>query len=337
MEQKIETNQGLFVIRPFEEGDEEGVLSLWRAAFGRELPRDVWRWKYMDNPFGRLFMVCVTEDGLPVAACSSFPYRARWNGRDVLLAHVVDSMSHPGYRGSVGGKKGLFVRTVRRFLDDYAGPDSAVFVYGFPGERHFKLGRMMLSYDRLPRGILYLRTSTGDLRPVRRRFAAKIEPALQAGEAFSELARRAERCFPFAVTRDASFLKWRFFDHPKNTYRVWTYGSRFRKGIQGYAVVHIEGDRARLLDWFLMDGKDPARDFAARLGFELRNEGVSFIETWLPRGHFLAEGLLSCGFREEPEPTGIVPAAVSRSFHPELPYQWAAEHLFFTMADGDLF
>ncbi len=170
MEQKIETNQGVFLIRPFEEGDEEGVLSLWRAAFGREFPRDVWRWKYMDNPFGRLFMLCVTEDGLPVAAYASLPYRARWNGRDVLLAHPVDSMSHPEYRGSVGGRKGLFVRTVHRFLDVYAGPDAAVFVYGFPGERHFKLGRMMLGYDRLPRGILYLRTSTGDLRPVRRKY-----------------------------------------------------------------------------------------------------------------------------------------------------------------------
>ena len=72
--------------RPYRAGDEGRALDLWRLAFGRDLDLRVWRWKYVDNPFGRRILLCLDrDDGAAVVMYSGVPYRARWNGRPVEM------------------------------------------------------------------------------------------------------------------------------------------------------------------------------------------------------------------------------------------------------------
>jgi hypothetical protein len=71
-------------------------------------------------------------------------------------------------------------------------------------------------------------------------------------------------------------------------------------------------------------------EVAARLAAQ----GVERLETWLPGAHFLVGMLERAGWARQSEPLGIVPTA--RSFDEGLTIPWAAQNLYYTMADSDL-
>ncbi|MFP4087436.1 MAG: GNAT family N-acetyltransferase, partial [Desulfobacteraceae bacterium] len=135
MEKRIETQHGSFRVRPYRSDDEAGVLSLWEAAFGKELSPSLWRWKYLKNPYPVQIGVAVDDDERVLVLYGGIPYRANWNGNQVSMTHLMDIMSHPDCRGS-----GLFVKTGAAFFDLFAGPERTLFYYGFPGKYHFDIG-----------------------------------------------------------------------------------------------------------------------------------------------------------------------------------------------------
>ena len=80
-ERTIELEAGTFSARPYRAEDEQAVLDLWHVAFGKELDPELWRWKYVDNPFGMRVLVCRDPSGeIAVVMYSGVPYRARWKG-----------------------------------------------------------------------------------------------------------------------------------------------------------------------------------------------------------------------------------------------------------------
>lgn len=339
MEKKITTLSGKFYIRPFRKQDESGVLDLWSQAFGQEMPEKLWRWKYFDNPFGQQILLCLTEDLQPVTMFAAIPYSGLWQGKEVMISHAMDNMSHPSFRGLISGKRGLFVKTVESFLDSYLGGQSgkSIFLYGFPGYRHFRLGQIYLGYDKLYNNVKYLKIELSRKNNNYRLFKGKIEPVEKVDERFDDLNRRYYSFYPLSVKRDASFLHWRFLEHPINDYEIWIARSFLFQKVLGYAVLKTEGNKCKIIDFYMMPDKIRVANFINQLINELAMNGLEEVETWLPEKHFLTEILQSLGFASAAEPLGIVPSAVSRAFHPDLSFRWASENLFYTMADGDLF
>lgn len=335
MEEIIESRYGRFAIRPYEQGDEEKVLALWRLAFGRELSSSLWRWKYLENPYERQILLCEESATTQIVAMyAGIPYRANLQGEIVHITHLTDSMSHPAYRGTIGGRKGLFVRTVLAFFARYGGPHASLYLYGFPGERHFRLGRQLLGYRALPGGVCYLTARTADLERSLIPFGGHVERMTVADVSLDQLADASRRLYPFAVVRDAAFLSWRFFAHPQNHYEIVGYRSSLQPRWHGYVVLSVQGDRARLVDCLLPLSEDGTQDFLARLAAWLGEQRIQQVEVWLPAGHFLIAVLTAAGFLPAREPLGIIPTA--RTFSSRLPWDWAASSLFYTMADGDL-
>lgn len=330
MEQRIETKEGVFVVRPYDDGDEAGVLSLWQAAFGKEISRNLWRWKYLENPYPVQIALAVGEDGRTLVMYGGIPYRANWEGKTVTITHLMDIMSHPDCRGS-----GLFVKTGMAFFDLFAGPDSTLFYYGFPGPYHFEIGKKYLEYRDLQGGAAFLSARPGALaRRMRRWPSGQIERVTAVDETIDRLWRRSAEHYPLAVARDAAFFRWRFFEHPLRRYEVWGYRSLFLRDWKAYAVFVIDGNKARIVDILCPPSEKVVWGLLAMLGHELEERGIEEMEVWLPQHHFLTRLAASAGFRRSQEPLGFVPTG--RSFHPELSLDWASRHLYYTMADGDL-
>ena len=165
----LDTENGRFLVRPYRPGDEEGILASWRLAFGKEMPLSLWRWKYPDNPRGFRCLLCLDEAGQVVVHYAAQVMRLNYFGKDILGLHLVDSFSHPRFRWAVGGRTGLFVRAawifLATYLEDVDLPQrvflatevpKAQFHYGFPGERHYRLGLKLLSYRYHGPGLCYL-------------------------------------------------------------------------------------------------------------------------------------------------------------------------------------
>jgi hypothetical protein len=335
MEKVVDSPRGRFVIRPYQESDEDGALSLWHAAFGKEMSHDLWRWKYLANPYGQQMMLCVSETGQPVAMYAGIPYKAKLRGEEIRFSHLVDNMSHPDFRGVVGGRRGLFVQTAEEFFNHYGGPRASVFIYGFPGRRNFLLGIRILQGKELPGGASFLRAMTLDLEEKVRPFRGKIVKIMPPYEIFERPFGMHGELYPFAVIRNREFLEWRFGKHPERSYEIWVYRSKFGRQIKAYAALFLEAMKAYMVDLVASSSVREMGDFMARLGRVLTARGIETIETWLPSGHFLQQSLVNTGFDALEEPLGIVPAG--RIFDSSLSFDWVAKNIFYTMADGDVF
>ena len=334
MEQTIETQHGKFIVRPYMPEDEKGVLSLWHVAFGREMDPRVWRWKYLENPYGFQIMLCVTETGIPVAMYAGIPYKANLLGKTVQVTHLMDNMSDPAYRGVIGGRAGLLVRTAYSFRDHYAGVHESVFIYGLPGRRHFMLGKLLMKFAALAPGVSYLQGPTAVLSEKLRAFRGKIEQITTVDESFDRVFEKNIDHYPFSLRRDAAFIGWRFAAHPENKYEIWGYKPCFGKRLKSYAVFSFDGNKAQLVDMLAPPSSSMIKDFLGRIGAEFVARDIEFLAAWFPSNHFLAKAAIYSGLKPQAEPLGIIPAGWT--FDPKLSFKWSSENIFYTIADADV-
>jgi len=328
-ETTIELAAGTFTAAPYGAEDEARVLELWRVAFGRELDPDLWRWKYVDNPFGMRVLVCrdpTTEAA--VVVYSGVPYRALWNGREVEIVQLMDIMSHPEVR-----KTGLFIKAAEVFFDTFAGGDSVLY-YGIPGRYHFDIGAKYLQYSELESGVAYLRGPTGELACGSGLFRPSVQVLDHATPELDQIWGEVAGHYPLAAVRDAAFVNWRFFLNPQRDYLLYVLRTGIARRPRGYAVVGIENETARMVDVLVTPEPGMIAALSGRVAADLSDRGIDTIETWMPGRHFITEGLEAAGWSREKEPLGIVPTA--RSFDERLTIPWVAENFFYTMADSDL-
>jgi hypothetical protein len=333
MEKIIETAHGRFFMRPYQDDDEEKVIQLWETAFNSKMDRRIWRWKFHDNPFGRQMMLCINEAGEPIAMYSGIPFPANLKGEAIRMTQLIDNMSHPEYRQAVSGRKGLFVKCSEHFFDVYGGKHASVYHYGFPGIKHFKLGKLLLQYGMVSDGGAYL-----EALPKKQGFSslfsfARIEQVSEIDDRFDELWKSNKAHYPFSINRDSTFLKWRFSRNPINTYEIYTISGKGK--ISAYAVVLIKENESIIVDVFSGRNTKPLLKLLSHVSHKMWFASVKKIKVWLPKNHFITQAFINTGFSYMDEPLGIVPTG--RSLDESLDFDFTAKNIFYTMADGDLF
>ncbi|BCX87977.1 hypothetical protein MIN45_P0344 [Methylomarinovum tepidoasis] len=326
----IELSQ--FCLRPLTPEDEPKVLALWRAAFGSDADAEMLRWKFFGE-FGHRAIVAEHVSGDLAAMFGGIPYVASISGSRHEVVHMVDNMSHPSYRGRIGGRRGVYVRTVEHFIHCFCGPGRAVFLYGFPGVRHFLLGRYMLQYNELNRPVCL----EIDLRekPLLLKRPGVIRYMEQGDARLDRLAAEMDSILPFWMRRDRRFVQWRFLSHPKKNYHIWGAGRWWSRFISGYSVALDNGDEGVLVDLVLPSGVGEALSFISSLIQEWKFYGWSRVKTWVSSAGNCHTVLRWVGFKVIEDPLGIIPAG--RCFDPSMKSVWMLNNLYYTMADSDLF
>lgn len=246
----IEIGGRTYEIRPFREADEDAVVELHELVFGEkgERARRDRDWRGRRNPAGHhRTSVCYTGEGRLVCAYTSIPLRARVVGDPTRFALVVDTMTHPDFRGAVLGRRGLLVRTALHWLDHHVGPDTAL-AFGVPEERNAALGARLLGYrlwDDLRRYTRGIRDSI--IKRARRGIG--IPGVIEVGEVGPEADRlwsRVEVDYPTAVVRDRRYLSWRYRAGPTRDYVLLASGSGDEW--TGWLVVAARGDLCTIVD-----------------------------------------------------------------------------------------
>jgi hypothetical protein len=334
VEKTIDTLHGKFLLRPYCDEDEQNVLDLWEIAFGKKIPIEIWRWKFHNNPFGRQIMLCLTESGLPVAVYAGIPYPANWNGQEIRMTQLIDNMSHPEYRFQITRSKGLYALTVEYFAETYGWPGESAISYGFPGDRHFRLGKLLFGYQMTGGGGVYLNANLQSIKLKRDFTFRKTDIIDRPGSFFNELQTSLTREYPFAALRNSKFIQWRFFENPVNKYLIYA-GKSWNNVPLSYVVLLIQKDTATLVDIFGPHEKREISRLIANLFSDMKSWNVQTIQTWLPANHFLATELQLLGFEKIKEPIGFIPTV--RIYHPKLTIGYINGNIYYTMADGDLF
>jgi hypothetical protein len=333
-EKILDTSHGRFLLRPYRNEDEDNVIDLWETAFKQKMDRRIWRWKFHDNPFGRQMMLCLTESEKPVAMYAGIPFLANWNGQAVRMTQLIDNMSHPAYRQVLSGRKGLFIQTADFFFEIYGNKHASVYHYGFPGIKHYKLGKLFLQYNKLNEESCYMELNITKMKKPFLFPFGHVKSISKFDEPFDLLWENAHTEYPLAVKRNSIFLNWRFTNNPVNNYS--SYAHFNKKGVLlSYAVFMQKQNLAIMVDVFAKRDSKTLKRLVYYAAKALSSKGVEKIQVWLSNNHFITHGLKSYGFVSLPEPLGIIPGG--RSFVSDLKHDFASQHIFYTMADGDLF
>lgn len=94
-----------YVIRPYQQGDEEEIVELLELVFDgwprfdlNCTPLDHWKWKYLDNPFRANHINVAVSDEKIIGCCHSIPKNIKIGNKVFLGSIGGDSAVHPDFR-----------------------------------------------------------------------------------------------------------------------------------------------------------------------------------------------------------------------------------------------
>jgi hypothetical protein len=225
--------------------DLPGLSALFELRFGHPLTPEEWRWKYEQVPGEARSWVAVAPGGEVIAHAGALCLPGRWSGGEAGVWQLVDFAGTTAKRGL----RPAFVELGRALLADLPRPNDAPFLFGFPSERHFRLGGKVFGYQPLTEIPIW----AGELP----------EPAPGEGEtekhdlAFAGAQAIWEGCTVLGVRRTAELLNWRYYARPHRYYRFYRLLAGERSGL---AVFGFVGEEARAAELWLPPGKERGRE-----------------------------------------------------------------------------
>ena len=232
-------------VRPYDDADEAAVLALLDASLGGgpagSRPAGFFRWKHLENPFGRSFMLVAETDGRIVGLRAFMRWEFATGDRRFRAVRAVDTATHPDHRG-----RGIFSTLTLEALD--ALRDQADFVFNTPNEQslpgYLKMGWRVVGrvpiHVRVRRPVRFAtharswRTEekAGDVPAVRAPLASDV-----LDERIDGLMASRERPRGIATPRDGAYLRWRFGAAPLLGYRAVVTGDRGH--VDGVAIFRV--------------------------------------------------------------------------------------------------
>jgi len=330
--QQTTASKPTFSFRPYQAGDEHAIQTSFAEVFPSYRNLDTWHWIYTHNPDGSRIMLAVAENGDLAAHYASSVHSAIWAGQTTRIGFIRDVFSTSRYRTFTEGRRGVFVQNFEAFLDEWTGPNQLVMLYGFPSQRPFRLGKLLMQYQPFSEWYTYRYTVPVALQ--QHDTLGLIQAIKRFDTAYDRLWEKRAPQYQFAVCRNARFLNWRFIDIPHKKYWIWGYSPFLSTEVLGYVVIAPEKPQAKLIDFCFPEDDTLAESFWQQVIDILRWRGVKSIETW-----FSAAGsphiIEALGFKAQARPDYMIP--VFRIFHPDLDLQWLDANFYYTMADSDFY
>jgi GNAT superfamily N-acetyltransferase len=222
------TSAQTYTVRPYVDEDEADVLSLLRAALGTgptgSRSTAFFRWKHLENPFGRSFMLVAEADDRIVGFRALMRWEFLAGDRTLRAVRPVDTATHPDYQG-----QGIFSRLTREALSGLEGQADLVFNTpnnkSLPGYRKMgwdTVGSVTISV-RIRHPIRFARHARHDGGSVEGAWPLiRAERAADVlGQVADDLLRSSDRPDDRLRTpRDGAFLRWRYGSAPELDYRA---------------------------------------------------------------------------------------------------------------------
>jgi hypothetical protein len=259
--------------------------------------------------------VAVDESGAVVAHAGALGLPARWRGRETRIWQLVDFAGTAGR----GGLRPPLVDLGRMLLADLPGEGDAPWIFGFPSQRHMRLGERVFGYRPLTSfAVLGGALPEGGGR-------GRIETADSCSDWEETI---WERCGVDGVRRSAAFLNWRYWARPRRYYRFYRLFDGDQEGLAVFAFVGEEAWAAEV--WLPAPGEwYPAMLAVAA---DLRASGLRVWRFWPPPDSRLQSLYAALNLRELAERRFV--GCRGRAGGPD-PVA-AATGFFYAMGDYDL-
>ncbi len=236
------TKKDSWHIKDYEPGDEEGIIRLFELTFGKPMGKTEsmkhWRWEYLDNPVGDIYVKLAVDHGEIVGHYAVVPVKMLFNGRPLIGSISIDTMVHPEYRG-----QGMYRELAMALYQDL----DVSLIYGFPNAQSIHgvvkyLGRrqickvpiMVRPVDvkeslKIAWGSGLKSTLGGvigkkyyDLRYKMDEIPPEltVERVDDFTDEFDDFWENLRNRISIGVVRDREYLQWRFVDKPEFDYEI---------------------------------------------------------------------------------------------------------------------
>jgi predicted N-acetyltransferase YhbS len=284
-------------IRPYHESDEDPVLELLTASLGPgpagARTAEFFRWKHLDNPFGRSLLLVAEDEGRIVGLRAFMRWRFRAGSATVRAVRAVDTATHPDHQG-----RGIFSRLTREALELLQSDTDLVF--NTPNDKSGP-GYLRLGWRPVGR----LRLSVRPRRLPRRRSERPPVDAPSAAAVLDDprvpaLLARAERDGTrFETDRDPDFLRWRYADSPLDYRAIHVEDAGELRGI-AFLRVRPRGGlwQTSVTDVVVAPGDTAAAGLL--MGEASRSARSDFVACRFPAGSTAARAAIRRGFVRAP-------------------------------------
>ena len=204
--------------------DDDELLNLFEQVFGQPMPLAQWRWKYSESPVRGILL---RREKMAVAFFGGMPRSLQGPLGAVAAVQNGDVMVLPSERG-VFSRQGALYRAAFAFFEQLVGPGKLYeFAFGFPSERHFRLGVKLDLYQ--DSGRLVELSWSAKHAETRFLTATSCLEALEIDSVVGNLWPRMQRSWPnhFIPKRDPERWAFRFAAHPVHRYDLLVVHRRF--------------------------------------------------------------------------------------------------------------
>lgn len=248
-------------IREYKEGDEEGILELWKAvyplrSYDWEQWMRWWHWMYKENPVG-LARIWVAEDNSKIVGHYPLVFMMLKAGNQLAKASQnIDQMTHPDYR-----HQGIAL-TLGKAAFRQAEQGGVHITIGFANEASYVVDMRTGWFDVAARQIVFKPLNLGNTLKLRIGnrllselggiggnillrvfYRSKKPPAIEGvriiqvssfDERINELWARVSNNYQIMVVRNKEYLNWRYAAIPDVHYLI--YIAEKEGDIHGYLV-----------------------------------------------------------------------------------------------------
>ena len=322
----LDTIEGKFYIRTYQNGDRDNIIALFKEVFNQDKPAQLWEWEFIKNPYGTQIMLCEHEKEGIIAQCASIPAPLYVDEKIYRCAQLVDCMCKKKYRAFAVKKKGLFALTVEAFFDVFTGEGKNIYLYGFPGDRHYRLGRLLLKYRKIRPALEGIIQNVKEKKKKLLNIEDITHKIEKHTKTIHNLAYKDARIHRICILKEPDYFFWRYVNSYKK-YRIFALKGIFGQ-IKAIFVISEQHDRLYLID---VIGIEYLKDILCCLFYEFKKQ----IIVGFPENSIIQIILQDINAHICPVSIPIIP--VGRSFWQGLNWDFANKNFYYIMGDCDLF
>ena len=328
-------------LRPFRDEDESAVLELLEASLGGgpvgRRPPAFFRWKHLENPFGRSHMLLAEARGRVVGFRSFMRWRFDLGGQPVRAVRAVDTATHPDFQGF-----GIFRRLTTAAIEELRA--EADLIFNTPNEKslpgYLKMGwgrvadvPIRVRIRRPVRFVRHLRSRHDGAASPAEEVVIPKEPSVERPWGAMAAIAGTTDGRGLMTTRNEAYLRWRYGTAPLLDYRV--ADDCDVEGLRGTAVYRVRSRgrlrEATIVELLVYPGD---RSCASRLLRRVAREAdVDHLTCSFPEGSVQATAARRAGFLPSPEGPTLVANPLR-----DLPVDvWSLQSWALTLGDLEVF
>jgi GNAT superfamily N-acetyltransferase len=296
-----------YTIRPYRDEDEAAVLCLLDASLGAgpggSRPAEFFRWKHLESPFGRSFMLLAEASDRIIGLRAFMRWRFAADGSTFRAVRAVDTATHPDFQG-----RGVFSKLTRTAIDLLG--EECDFIFNTPNEKSLP-GYLKMGWTPVAQIPIYLRPA----RPVCAAVHALLGPPERGRASAHPAAVALDRIHApadgrISTPRSDEYVLWRYVRAPLLDYRA-------VRTERGAAIFRVR-PRRRLVEATVSEvfAPDPA-EAARLLKLVRRSSGADHLTAHFARGTIGYEALRRQRFVRLPQGTTLVARPLREGIEPD--------------------